>query len=273
MSAPYEFEGFDGDVELGDMFELGETEAEWGGRFGRRPRPGGWSGRPRVIRRFGRFPRPPISRPGRRFPGKPRPRFPVRSLFPIILPSWGGWLAQPPAAGQGAAEPSAWPQAAPPAAGPSRGAPPADEPPYGGPSVSEPPDMGDDQQQPDGSPPDAAPSADASADGDAPQAETARVRWLQTCLNRALGLRLPITGVLDAPTRSATRSFQRMHGLPADGAVSRETATALNEITLASRTTSPDRSMRSCGCAGASHKRHGPCRECQQQHGSQRSRF
>jgi peptidoglycan hydrolase-like protein with peptidoglycan-binding domain len=43
------------------------------------------------------------------------------------------------------------------------------------------------------------------------------VRWVQSTLDRVLGLRLPIDGVMGPETRSAIRSFQRRHGLTADG--------------------------------------------------------
>lgn len=53
------------------------------------------------------------------------------------------------------------------------------------------------------------------------------VRWVQSVLNSALGLRLPVTGVMNAPTRSALRSFQQRHGLPADGIAGPDTEQAL----------------------------------------------
>jgi hypothetical protein len=278
MSTPYEFEVLDSDVELGDTFEFEEAETEWNGESGRWRRPVRWSGRPRAVRRrapprsFRRSPRAPMSRPRPRLTVRPRPRFPTRSLFPVILPSWGGWLAQPPFAAQGAAEPSAWSQAGPPAAGPSYDGPPADGPSYGGAAAAEPAAM-DDQQQPDGSPADTAQPADTAPGGDEPQEESARVRWLQTRLNQVLGLKLPVTGVLDPPTRSATRSFQRKHGLPADGAVSRETAWTINEIAArVGRPASLGVPARPCGCSGASNKRRCSCPQCQQR-GSQRNRY
>ena len=40
---------------------------------------------------------------------------------------------------------------------------------------------------------------------------------LQDCLNRVLGLQLPLSGVIAAPDRSAIRSFQTRQGLPVNG--------------------------------------------------------
>lgn len=53
------------------------------------------------------------------------------------------------------------------------------------------------------------------------------VRWAQSTLNAALGLRLPPSGRLDAPTRSALRGFQRREGLPVDGLLGPSTVAAL----------------------------------------------
>ena len=49
------------------------------------------------------------------------------------------------------------------------------------------------------------------------------VRWVQTMLNQALNLQLPIDGVMSVQTRSAVRSFQERQGLPVDGTVGPET--------------------------------------------------
>jgi peptidoglycan hydrolase-like protein with peptidoglycan-binding domain len=43
------------------------------------------------------------------------------------------------------------------------------------------------------------------------------VRWLQASLNRALGLRLAVDGLMGTQTRSALRSFQQRAGLKPDG--------------------------------------------------------
>lgn len=53
------------------------------------------------------------------------------------------------------------------------------------------------------------------------------VRWVQACLNQALGLQLPVTGVIGAETRSGVRTFQRRQGLRASGIVGPDTEEAL----------------------------------------------
>lgn len=53
------------------------------------------------------------------------------------------------------------------------------------------------------------------------------VRWVQTMLNQALNLQLPVDGVMGPETRSAIRSFQEKNGLPADGIVGPPTEAAL----------------------------------------------
>lgn len=53
------------------------------------------------------------------------------------------------------------------------------------------------------------------------------VRWVQDSLNRALGLQLPIDGIMNRETRSAVRSFQERRGLPINGLVGPETEAAL----------------------------------------------
>ena len=53
------------------------------------------------------------------------------------------------------------------------------------------------------------------------------VRWAQSALNDALGLQLPVHGVMDAATRSAIRSFQQRQGLPADGVIGPDSERAL----------------------------------------------
>jgi hypothetical protein len=63
------------------------------------------------------------------------------------------------------------------------------------------------------------------AQADAPDAE--RVRWLQYCLNQVEGLRLPVTGTMDAATRSALRRFQSRSGLHASGIAGPDTEDAL----------------------------------------------
>jgi hypothetical protein len=58
---------------------------------------------------------------------------------------------------------------------------------------------------------------------------TAFVRWVQSSLNQALGLRLPITGIMNAAMRSALRRFQQQRGLRANGIAGPETRRALLE--------------------------------------------
>jgi Uncharacterized protein conserved in bacteria (DUF2272)/Mannosyl-glycoprotein endo-beta-N-acetylglucosaminidase/Putative peptidoglycan binding domain len=53
------------------------------------------------------------------------------------------------------------------------------------------------------------------------------VSWVQATLNDALGLRLPVDGVMNAPTRSAIRLFQKRRGLAINGRLSPETEAAL----------------------------------------------
>lgn len=55
------------------------------------------------------------------------------------------------------------------------------------------------------------------------------VRWVQSSLNRILGLQLPLDGIMVPETRSAIRSFQEKQGLPVDGIVGPTTEKALIE--------------------------------------------
>ena len=55
-----------------------------------------------------------------------------------------------------------------------------------------------------------------------------RVRWLQDCLNQALGTQLPVTGTIGPETRSAVRSFQRQQGLRTTGIAGPDTEEALS---------------------------------------------
>jgi peptidoglycan hydrolase-like protein with peptidoglycan-binding domain len=50
-----------------------------------------------------------------------------------------------------------------------------------------------------------------------------RVRWVQDCLNHAMRLQLPVTGLMNAETRSAVRSFQKQQGLRVSGIVGPDT--------------------------------------------------
>lgn len=60
-----------------------------------------------------------------------------------------------------------------------------------------------------------------------PAAGSEYVRWVQSCLNRILGLQLPVTGIMGTETRSALRSFQRQQGLRPSGIVGPDTEETL----------------------------------------------
>lgn len=62
-----------------------------------------------------------------------------------------------------------------------------------------------------------------------PSYGTEYVRWVQSALNQLQGLRLPVSGVMDAATRSALRSFQRSKGVPPDGIAGPDTEQALRD--------------------------------------------
>jgi outer membrane protein OmpA-like peptidoglycan-associated protein len=53
------------------------------------------------------------------------------------------------------------------------------------------------------------------------------IRWVQSSLNKILGLRLVMDGILGPATRSAIRSFQQRRGLTVNGIVGPKTETAL----------------------------------------------
>lgn len=63
-----------------------------------------------------------------------------------------------------------------------------------------------------------------------PTAGSESVRWVQSCLNRILGLQLPVSGVIGPETKSAVRSFQRQQGLRTNGIVGPETEDALKAV-------------------------------------------
>jgi peptidoglycan hydrolase-like protein with peptidoglycan-binding domain len=86
---------------------------------------------------------------------------------------------------------------------------------------------------PDG-PPDEPAAPAPLATGPAAQPEPSgsaseHARWVQSCLNQVMGLRLPVNGVMSPETRSAVRSFQERQGLRIDGLVGPETERALAE--------------------------------------------
>ncbi|WP_296804613.1 peptidoglycan-binding domain-containing protein [Thiocapsa sp.] len=60
-----------------------------------------------------------------------------------------------------------------------------------------------------------------------PPVGSERVRWAQDCLNRALGLSLPLTGLMAAETRSALRRFQGQQALRPSGILGPDTEQAL----------------------------------------------
>lgn len=71
-----------------------------------------------------------------------------------------------------------------------------------------------------GSPPGAQPS-------DEPASEY--VRWVQECLNRALGLKLAVDGIMNRETRSAVRLFQERKGVAITGLVGPKTEAKLGD--------------------------------------------
>lgn len=54
-----------------------------------------------------------------------------------------------------------------------------------------------------------------------------KVRWIQESLNKSLGLRLKVDGIMGPQTKSAIRSFQQKNGLAVDGAAGQGTVNAL----------------------------------------------
>jgi peptidoglycan hydrolase-like protein with peptidoglycan-binding domain len=54
------------------------------------------------------------------------------------------------------------------------------------------------------------------------------VRWVQSCLNLALGLNLRVEGIMNRETRSAVRLFQERRGLPITGLIGPGTERALS---------------------------------------------
>ena len=57
----------------------------------------------------------------------------------------------------------------------------------------------------------------------APSSGATYVRWVQDSLNKILGLRLAVDGIVGTQTRSAIRSFQERNGLTVDGIVGPQT--------------------------------------------------
>ncbi len=76
-------------------------------------------------------------------------------------------------------------------------------------------------------PPRGAPAGTQPSQPEPAEAPSEFVRWVQSCLNQVMGLRLPSDGIMDPATRSAIRGFQERHGLRIDGLVGPETERAL----------------------------------------------
>lgn len=189
-------EPFETDWEFDEASESFDTELadmEWEEEAGRRRRP---RARPAVRRAK---PRSRIVSAKRliKSPLGPRirPRPPIRPPGAAIFPT----IVLPPIS---VAEPRP-PQPPAPAGAEPAGTAPA---PAAGPPT-----------QPSAEPPSAEPSAEGSE----------HVRWVQDSLNRILGLRLPVDGIMGPEVRSAVRSFQERQGLPITGLVGPDTERAL----------------------------------------------
>lgn len=65
------------------------------------------------------------------------------------------------------------------------------------------------------------------------------IRWLQESLNKVLGLRLTVDGIMGPQTRSAIRSFQQRQSLVADGVVDLKTENTLRLAVQQPQHTSP----------------------------------
>lgn len=81
-----------------------------------------------------------------------------------------------------------------------------------------------------GTPPAAEPSSEPVSE---------HVRWIQDCLNRALGLNLRIDGMMGRETRSAVRMFQERRGLSINGLAGPETEEALKTACAPTSATTP----------------------------------
>ena len=57
------------------------------------------------------------------------------------------------------------------------------------------------------------------------------IRWVQSSLNKILGLRLAVDGIMGPATRSAVRSFQQRKGLAVDGILGSQTEASLRALT------------------------------------------
>jgi Putative peptidoglycan binding domain len=75
--------------------------------------------------------------------------------------------------------------------------------------------------------------SDAEWEDEANRSSPDYVRWVQSSLNRVMGLRLAVDGIMGPATRSAVRSFQQRHGLTVDGIVGPQTEAKLQSLTNA----------------------------------------
>jgi hypothetical protein len=134
MNAPFDFEAWGNELSP-ENFEFGNMEMESETELGRRRRARGparrGTVRPPPPARSPPTPRSPLLQLRPRFPFRPRP--PARPVFPVILPAWGPWLAQPPLTQPPPAEPPA-----PPSGRQSGGGPAQVEPAYAEPAAPEP---------------------------------------------------------------------------------------------------------------------------------------
>lgn len=69
-------------------------------------------------------------------------------------------------------------------------------------------------------------------EGEVAQNSLQKVRWIQESLNKILGLRLKVDGIMGPQTKSAIRSFQQKNGLAADGIVGPKTEAALSNFDI-----------------------------------------
>ena len=76
---------------------------------------------------------------------------------------------------------------------------------------------------------DVGPNMAAWREPEPPELASEHVRWVQSCLNQSMGLRLTTDGIMKSETRSAIRSFQERRGMRIDGLVGPETERALAE--------------------------------------------
>jgi hypothetical protein len=81
-----------------------------------------------------------------------------------------------------------------------------------------------DNRRPSGQSSSSGSAAGQDSSGNAPMQDVSseHVRWVQETLNRALGLRLLVDGIMNRETRSAVRMFQERKGLPITGQAAAE---------------------------------------------------